>query len=252
MKWLYEHTLGKLYQDNVWTHWQAYKDFFNITVFRYLVTWFAIVPLIAKLLSRLPQEINFMRFGNNFYTITLSLPFTWEWLWIASLLFIIAYGLYAWKCPKLVKKYSSLKDYKNDMHSPRWLTWLSRDIINDKEQYPKFFERMSTKNYFVLETNVPAIDRFPTVIVQNEQTVLYFRDNRQLYSFGMPILTNGVEDKALTEIAEREVFWEVFGRFSSSKRNWRFVILTLLYLSGICFSIVLFEHIFSGFEYFFR
>ena len=243
--------LNKMFgEDTSWTHWQWYKKFFNVTVFKYLVTWFAIVPLFAKILSKLPKEISFKPI-DVVYTITLELPFYWELLWISSLLFVIAYLLYLMYCPQFIKTYSSYKDYKLHYHSPRWLSWAAKDIVSDKKEIDKFFKRMYKKEYlkpcdFIEKEKLPRVD------IEEKQSTLLFTYDQKKYIFSMPRLKDGKENKNLTEIAEREVFWEVFGRFSSSKRHIRLIIIGLLYLSGIFFGIVLIQNIWSALIYFIK
>jgi len=77
------------------TGWQSYKVLYQLTIFRYLITWFAIVPFIALVIQRLPKEIKFSFFTAQVdYIINLALPFSWELLWVSSLLFVISFGLY--------------------------------------------------------------------------------------------------------------------------------------------------------------
>lgn len=245
--------LKKLYEDNFWKHWQSYKSLFNVTIFRYLVTWFAIVPVLAKILSGLPDSVSVMLAPDRIYNFIFELPFTWEYLWIASFCYVIAYILYIIFCPPFVKKYTSYNDYRLEQHSPRWLVWLSLEVVKDKSQLPKFFARMSTKRYFLPEPTPRDITHLPSARVEINQTKLYFEFENNQYSFGMPILDHlQREDAPLTTIAEREVFWEVFGRFSSSKKAARYSIIVLLYLSVIFFSIVFAQHIWEGIEYFLK
>lgn len=65
----------------------------------------------------------------------------------------------------------------------------------------------------------------------------------------MPILINDKEDKELTEIAVREIFWEVFARFSDSKFGVRLIIQILLIFSLVTFAIPFVQSICSGFQY---
>ena len=44
----------KLLKKN-WTHWQWYKSFFSITILRYFVLWFSIVPMFALWFKQIPK-----------------------------------------------------------------------------------------------------------------------------------------------------------------------------------------------------
>ncbi len=242
--------------NNVYSHWQWYNEKFNITVFRYLVAWFAIVPAIAKILENVPEQVIFKVNENSSLTINFQLPFTWQYLWAASLFFVIAYILYMIFCPKFIKTYSSFSDYKSHKHAPRWIAWISLDIVKAKSELPKFFERIKTKGY-IKELSKSELSNFgikasdiPLVNVQENQSVLYFEYKSKIYSLGMPILNSDNElDIEQTKEVERELFWEVFGRYSTIRKPVRIVILILLLLSLLSFSFALYENIISGSEY---
>lgn len=255
-------------EDTSWAHWQWYKKFFNITVLKYLVTWFAVIPLFAKLLTKLPPELVF-EINCKTYTIPLELPFKWEYLWISSLLFVVAYTLYLAFCPKFIKTYSSFRDYLSHQHSPRWISWISRDLLklSNAHNIEKFHNRLLVKNYVKIisqneqqdlllkdKTKVqddPKNMLTPNAYIGEKQTTLVYNFEKNLFALFIPILdSTGLEDKNSTEIAEREIFWEVFGRFSSSLRGIRLIITALLIVSGIFFIIAISQNISSAFEYF--
>jgi hypothetical protein len=86
--------------------------------------------------------------------------------------------------------------------------------------------------------------------VNKEQTELYFNYQEKTYSLELPRLdASGKIDKGATEVAEKEIFWEVFGRFSSSKSAVRLIIIGLLFISLVLFSIVLLQNIWTGLLY---
>lgn len=257
-------------EDTSWAHWQWYKKFFNITILKYLVTWFAIVPLFAKLLTKLPPELTF-KIQCKTYTIPLELPFKWEYLWISSLLFVISYILYLAFCPRFIKTYSSFKDYLSHKHSPRWISWIARDLIkmSNDDNIKKFHNRVLVKNYIKKITQQDQIGLLledknevegepenmltPNAYIGNKQTTLVYKFNNELYALPMPILDDkNIEDPNATDIAERELFWEVFGRFSSSRRGVRLIIRWLLIASLVLFSIAVYQNIETAFEYFNR
>lgn len=230
--------------------WQWFRDFFNITIFKYFVTWFAIVPIFAKVTEDLPKKIEIPTGFYSTYIVTLDLPFKWEILWFSSLCFVISYILYIIFCPKFINKYFSLKYYKEFEHSPRWLVWEAEKLIHSDTDLEKFVKRMIEKKY--IEVVIPIEDFKKTnVIVEEKQTNLMFKYKEIVYSFKMPILNNeGMEDTNLTNIAVREIFWEIFGRFSSSNICVRGIIYFLLIVSLVCFAIPFGQSIINGFHYF--
>lgn len=259
-------TMIKKFLKKPHTHWQSYKNLFQITVFRYLVTWFAIVPFLALLLKNLPQEFKIDALHTKFeYSFNLGLPFSWQLLWYSSLSFVIAYVLYIIFCPSFIRKYNSFKDYIAMMHSPRWVIWESKNIFKKKMDIDKFYERISTKKYIATVSDVvfeakkndynqkkkDYDDEFKDygVIIEEKQTMLYFKYNNKSFGLGLPILSNNIEDKQQTSLVEKELFWEVFGRYSASFSFVRIVILILLGISTILFSIVLIQNIIAGLKY---
>ncbi|MCL5247755.1 hypothetical protein M4I21_18245 [Cellulophaga sp. 20_2_10] len=233
-------------------NWQWFRDFFNITIFKYFVTWFALVPIFAKLTEELPEKIKLQLNPEESYTITLLLPFKWEILWVSSLSFVIAYILYIIFSPTFVKRYFSLKDYKGFEHSPRWIVWESQKLTQSKSvDLDKFTKRMVEKNYISKIDNSEDFEN-KKVLVTKEQTYLMFEYKEENYKFSMPILTDGKEDKNLTEIAVREIFWEIFARFSDSKIVIRFIIQFLLLTSLVTFAIPFCCSIYSGLQYFLK
>jgi hypothetical protein len=241
----------KLYNNmkNKILNWQWFRDFFNITIFKYFVTWFAIVPVFSKLSEQLPKNISIQLNPVKSYTINLELPFKWEILWVSSLFFVFAYILYLIFSPTFVKRYFSYKDYKDYGHSPRWIVREAQNLVKSKYvDLIKFSGRMIKKDYIhKINDNEDFEDK--EVIVSKKETSLMFKSKSICYKFSMPIVVNEKEDKELTEIAVREVFWEVFARFSDSKFGIRLIIQLFLIISLITFSIPFIESIVSGFKY---
>ena len=249
------------------THWQNFKDFFQITVLKYLVTWFAIVPFFAILFYKIPTQfkIDILHTTKIEYVFNFKLPFTWQLLWFSSLFFVIAYFLYLVKCPKFIKKYNSFADYVLLMHSPRWLIWESKKIFQKNIDIEKFFQRITTKKY-VQKISLENFNQVKSsynnthaktnvfskceAIVEEKQTKLYFMHGGEFFTMGLPILKEDNEvDKDQTQIVVQELFWEVFGRYSSAFPIIRLIILILLIFSTILFLIVLFQNIISGIRY---
>ena len=89
------------------------------------------------------------------------------------------------------------------------------------------------------------------VNVEGQQSVAYFKHDGKSYSLALPILKDNKVDIEETDLAEQEIFWEIFGRFSTSKKYWRLAIIILLVISLLLFLYTLVEHILTGFNYFF-
>lgn len=242
MNWLHKKKESLL--KNSRTHWQWYRVYFQLNVFRYFMIWFAIVPFIAVLFGGINQTI---KIGMWETTIHLheKLPFNWELIWFASILFIIAWVFYIYFCPIFIRNYPTLTDYLKHGHSPRWLVWESQKIIEDSDLLPKFFQRMYEKKY-VIDVNDVGANKLNYPIVTKDSTIIYFEHKSKYYSFSMPLYDEKEYSIQRTEIAVTEIFWEIFGRYSSSHKNIRLTILILFSISLSMVAITIGQNIVNG------
>lgn len=235
--------------------WEEYKDFFQITIFKYLVMWFSIVPILAGLISAIPDHLELM-IGENKAVIYLtsinpSLPFNWQLLWLSSLFFVIAFIWYLVRCPKFIRKYNNFSDYEAYGHDPRWIAWLVSDFVKvaSKAQMEKFVDRLAKKRFLIEVTDETQVKKFEEPEVGERQTVCYFKHAEKTYGFGMPVYTTEVNPHIVPE-AEKGVFYELFGRYSGSSAAERIIIFMLLSISLGLFAYVLVQHIWAGANYF--
>jgi hypothetical protein len=222
--------------------WEEYQTFFQLIILRYLVVWFSLVPVIAGLVNQLPNPLPITLMGVE-HKIELTLPFHWQLLWLSSLSFVIALGLFKFFCPKFVQKYSSFSEYSSYNNHPRWLTWETHRLLKaaNEKQKSKLVERLKAKKYVTkLESNIDK-DLCDSPIVKEKQTVLQFKVDDESYEFGMPILPNTDNQES-----EKDVFYELFGRYSESHYAVRVIIKVLLIFSLVLFLCVLIEHILNG------
>jgi hypothetical protein len=177
--------------------------------------------------------------------LELGLPFSWQLLWLSSLFFLVALAIYHIRCPAFIKRYNQYTEYKSYSHDPRWLAWEARDVVADPKLLPKFVERLSTKKF--LQELPPRFKWDPknNPAVEEHATRLFFRHAGQTYALAMPLLD--AQGNELPD-AERGIFWEIFGRFSSSRTLSRLLILILLSLSGVLFVLVLMDHVWFGIQ----
>lgn len=223
--------------------WETYKSFYQITIFRYLTLWFSIVPILAGILSQLPEYIPITVSGVT-YNLRLVMPFSWQMLWLSSFFFLISFVIYLVRCPSFVKQYNRFSDYLSYGHDKRWISWLAKDLVEEGAELPKFISRLDSKKYltkhssdFVIPQNNPEVG--------TDQTIYYMKVGDNIYSLGMPRLGGSDADKD----AERAIFWEIFGRYSNSRKFARALIMFFLVLSLVAFVIVFVQHISSGLVY---
>ncbi len=179
--------------------------------------WFAIAPITVKLLEKLPPEI-IISAGENNYILVLQLPFSWVLLWISSFLFTTALIIYYIFCPDFIKVNPSFSDYKSAQHSPRWLCWLLYYSWTASAQQTKLAERLIEKTLAVKACDPKEIYFHPQV--EDKGTVWQFRHQNDIYEVCIP--------SDLDEGTQKEYFWEIFGRWSSSKPIVRTIIWTLI------------------------
>lgn len=230
---------------NEYWRWENYRDFFNITVFRYLVLWFTLVPILASLLGGLETPL-LIPIGGKIYSIGLGISFSWQILWMSSLFFFLALFLYTLRCPKFIKKYHNFTEYKAVGHDLRWIVYEIRSLKLSGEDLSEFTKKLTTKNFAVV-TNDLATEK---PLVEENQTVYRYKsgkkDQGETIQVGAPVLGT---DSHIVEDAERGLFWEIFAAFSGSRVCERLIILVMLCLSALCFAFVLIEHIYHGWLY---
>lgn len=222
--------------------WEIYKDLFHITVFRYLVLWFSVVPLIASLLQGLRKPLE-LTLGGHAFTLALALPFSWELLWVSSLLFIVALMIYQLRCPAFVKKYNNFADYLAYQHDSRWLAHETRFLIRANVDVDKFTEVLLKKRFAQIREE--PIDEARNPSVEELQTVFRYTHDGKTIVVASPVMHDG----KLTSDADRGLFWEIFARYSGSRAYARLAILVLLTVSGLTFLVVLLQHMCYGTSY---
>ncbi len=225
--------------------WQWYKDLFQITFLRYFAVWFSLVPILYLLIKDIPKEVT-IAIGMKSYTLNFELPFSWEILWVSSFCYVLALLTYLIRVPTFIKRYPSYAEYKSHTHSPRWIIWEMKSFVKENPNPEKLVTRLKEKGYLTT-TPIPKDKILPYVDVNNDQTILYFKHNNSPCNVGMPrIDTEGNELKEVSQIAEREIFWELFARIAESRKCARNFIGTLLPISFSLALIILVNHIWTA------
>jgi hypothetical protein len=232
-------------------HWQFFKDFFQIAFLRYLLFWFAIVPIFVKLLSGLPEKF---QIPGTEHFLSLTLPFTWWLLWLASLFYFIAFVLFHVFCPQFIKRYPSYTEYKNHGHSPRWVIWEFFYAVDGPKSPSNFVVKIWQKIYFYLSPISEADKLFQRVItkkyaeettenssvnplVEKQQTTAFFKSDGKTYKISCN------PDSADIAVKENEIFWEVFGHFAKQGSAIRSLISILIGGTILLLLVVLVQHI---------
>ena len=244
--------------DLIWSppflrHWQFMRPFFSLTVAKLFITWFAVVPVAAHLLSRVPDTVKLPQSCNwtieidpisrsddltktasqpwanaqshcTFLEFPIALPFNWQLLWFASLLFFLAFVIYSIACPGFIKRYPDYTAYLSNGHAVRWIVWefhymeTPHRVRNDVER------RLITKNYAEPTGESPTSE--PKITA--ESTYVVFQHDNRNYRFGSP--AEGVNGRQQTW--EQDVFWEVFGGWAKSRPHFALTIRGLVLAAG--------------------
>lgn len=228
------------YLDGAW-RWEDYRDFFNITVFRYLVLWFSVVPVLASLLSGLKPPVT-LKLGNNEFTLALALPFSWQLLWVSSLFFFLAIAVYRLRCPKFIRKYHDYSEYQSRGHDQRWIVWEIQRMKESGADLESFTDTLLKKQFGKVVTEVPT----PKPVKELNQTVYRYLNGPNVIQVGSPVLD--ANNTPVAE-AERDLFWEVFGTVSGARALARGFILLFLSISFAFFFWVLLEHVMQGMDF---
>ena len=166
------------------SHWQSLSGWFNPTVTRLFISWFALTPIFIKVVGELPEKIVITNFGEVPITLLPTLPFSWKAFWVASFLYAIAFAIYIFKCPRFIKDYRHYDHYKQRGHSPRWLVWefyYAWSVIS-KNQKKKLFERTQSKK-IVVSADGAALTDMPSV--EEKSTKFVFEYERKNFSISI-------------------------------------------------------------------
>ncbi len=84
--------------------------------------WLFIVPVLARLLSQLPEQAALV-FGDQTFVVNFRLPFSWQMMFVASLLLSAASLIFGLHCPPLVRDYADLESFKSEGRTATQTVW---------------------------------------------------------------------------------------------------------------------------------
>lgn len=225
---------------NQTSHWQFLNVFFKPAVTRLFITWFALAPAVVKAFQHLPNPL-MVTVGKITYEISLKLPFRWEILWLASLSYAIAFVLNLFFCPGFIKRYQNYNSYTDRGHSPRWLVWevfrAWKAITKSARQ--KLFDRLVDKQYAVAEpTNLLPFAE-PSVSQSGTEWAFTHKDKNYVLRINEGFDSN----------KQRDLFWEILGRYGACWFVVRYVVWALLTLSALLVLCVVVQNIYFVLDY---
>ena len=209
---------------NQTSHWQFLNGFFKPEITRFFISWFALTPIVVKITQNMPSTIC-IPVGENFIPIEIHLPFRWELLWFASLAYAVAFVLYIFLCPGFVKRYTNYNVFLDRGHSPRWLVWevyrTCNSLVPDKKHL--FQKTLIGKGYANTCDSTENNNLEPQITKEGTQWVFNLEGSNYKIIIG----------ENFDAQRQKDLFWEIFGSYSSKKVYFRWIIWILLLVSAI-------------------
>ncbi|MET0013058.1 MAG: hypothetical protein ABW088_05340 [Sedimenticola sp.] len=95
------------------TSWSFLRDIRHNKIIRSAPIWFALIPIIAKLLSTIePDKICFSPLSTDLCLST-QLPFNWQILFLSSIFFLVSNILVSVSIPDLVNSFKNYSDFQD-------------------------------------------------------------------------------------------------------------------------------------------
>ena len=105
-----EHFLRQL---NQLISWSALNKIQNIWAVKSMYVWLFVVPIIAKLLSKLEDVANLTIFQYSF-ELQLGLPFSWKIFYFSALCFAIANLIFVGRCHSIIKDHTNFNHFEGE------------------------------------------------------------------------------------------------------------------------------------------
>lgn len=225
---------------NETSHWQFLNVFFKPSITRFFISWFALAPAVVKAVQDLPNPL-IITVGAGTYQVPLDLPFRWEILWWASLIYAIAFVLHLIFCPGFIKRYPNYNAYTDRGHSPRWLVW---EVFRAWGSIPakareKLFDRLASKNYAVPKST--HLSPYAKPKVSEGGTEWAFEHKGETYVLSI--------DEGLHSDRQKDLFWEILGRHGGSRVGLRYTVWFLLATSAVFVLYVVIENVYFVLDY---
>ncbi|UII69090.1 hypothetical protein LVW35_15460 [Pseudomonas sp. HN11] len=90
--------------------WSQISHIHNTGAVKSLYVWLFIVPILAKALSEVPAEVNFLIAGQPI-PIKMELPFSFFCFYLSAFFFVLSNLIFQFKCPQLIKDHSSWRSF---------------------------------------------------------------------------------------------------------------------------------------------
>lgn len=182
--------------------------------------WIAIVPLIAKVLSKM-NSLLVIPIGDEKYVFVLELPFSWQLFFFSAISFSLATIIYFVWCPRIIKEHYNATHFLEEGKTLTQLREYAEEIDMD-------------------------------VSIQERKTSMMEYGLRKAQTFqqwgGIP----PSENQPITEYEKlindtKTLFWTVFDEANKSKYMAMYISMLLYIIGSILFFIVILKNIWFAF-----
>lgn len=210
--------------------WQFAARHVQAPLFRAAALTISLTPLVLGLFETLKLEL----FG-------VQLPGSFWWVWLSSMSYLAAWGIFQLKCPRLIRDYKHFGEFEAEKHSHRWGIWLFYNHVQTIPEWEKVVTESFTKGLsrYAYEREPFSTFRFcpafPAPSDDDTQIFAPVNANRDLY---MPIHHDG--QRAVMTLQEsdpdfewkyKELFWILFTHITKAHPKSRKFFWGLTYLS---------------------
>ena len=92
--------------------WSYLYSISKSKIIRSSYVWFFIVPVFARMLSKIQSTLTIELFGQ--ITLCLRLPFTWQLFFFGATFISLGNLVYVLRCPTILKKYRNFSDFQKE------------------------------------------------------------------------------------------------------------------------------------------
>ncbi|WP_166109747.1 hypothetical protein [Pseudoalteromonas sp. Z9A5] len=192
-------------------NWSLIRGVGNSSLVKSNYFWLFLLPFIYKNLDLLQSAFGF----------ELKFSFSINRLFYASLFFALGTIIYQFRCPKIIKEYSSYDDFRSDMKNTQHIV----DYYVDSYKMP--FSKLDIKGY---SASLKELDTQVANLRENCSLIRVEAGENTQRSYIHP-------DK------ERELFWLTYSKLDSSFFYSKAAVFILYLLGIICLSVVSVENI---------
>lgn len=138
--------------------WTGLRGFGKSRVLRTSYFWIAFVPVAARMTSAFDGVAEFQILGARI-PIEFSLPFQWQVFYWASTAFAAASGIFALRCPDIVKDFSDYQDFTSRGHDEVSMLHLlsSKYIVEDNAKSLELISQIAHR--FATDASATEIER---------------------------------------------------------------------------------------------